>query len=141
MLQTDTSAIEIGAVLEQGGQVVAYSSHVLTPPEKSYSVIQQEWLVIVYALKQFRHYLLGCHFTPQADHALLQWVTSQKMEGLLCRWSLSLQVFDFNIDYHKGISNTNADTWSCCHEEGTRQHNVAATLINSEETDLQKDQQ
>ena len=42
----------IGAVLEQGGQVVAYTSHVLTPAEKAYNVIQQECLGIVYALKQ-----------------------------------------------------------------------------------------
>ena len=83
MLQTDASAMGIGAVLEQGGQVVTYTSSVLTPPEKSYSVIQQECLAIVYALKQFRHYLLGCHFTLQTDYAPLQWLTSQNMEGLL----------------------------------------------------------
>ena len=81
VLQTDASAMGIGTVLEQGGQVVAYASRVLTPPEKSYSVIQQECLAIVYALKQFRHYLLGCHFILQTDRAPLQWLTSQKMEG------------------------------------------------------------
>ena len=73
----------IGAVQEQDGQVVAYASSVLTPPEKSYSFIQQEYLAIVYALKRFRYYLLGCHFTLQIDYAPLQWLTSQKMEGLL----------------------------------------------------------
>ena len=72
-------------VLEQHGQVVAYASCVLTPPEKSYSVIQQECLVIVYTLKQFGHYLLGCHFTLQTNHVPVQWLTTQKMERLLCR--------------------------------------------------------
>ena len=128
-------------MLEQGGQVGAYASCVLTPPQKSYSVIQQECLAIVYALKQFRHYLLGCHFTLQTDHASLQWLTSQKMEGLLCKWSLSLQEFDFNIEYRKGALNTNADTLSRCHEKGTRQQNIAAALINSGDADLQKAQQ
>ena len=61
--------------------------------------------------------------------------------GLLCRWSLSLQEFDFNNEYSKGTLNTNVDTLSRCHEEGTRQHNVAATFIHSGETDMQKDQQ
>ena len=39
VLQTDASVTEIGAVLEQAGQVVAYASRVLTPPEKSYTVL------------------------------------------------------------------------------------------------------
>ena len=65
VLQTDASATGIGAVLKQGGQVVAYASSVLTPPEKSYSVIQQECLAIVYVLKQFRHYLLGCCYNKR----------------------------------------------------------------------------
>ena len=63
------------------------------------------------------------------------------MEGLLCKWSLSLQEFDFNIEYRKGALNTNADALSRCHEKGTRQQNVAAALINSGDADLQKAQQ
>ena len=81
----NASALGIGAVLEQGGQVVAYTSRVLTIAEKLYSVIQQECVATVYALKQFHHYLLGRHFTLQTDHAPLQWLSSQKMEGMLCR--------------------------------------------------------
>ena len=52
-----------------------------------------------------------------------------------------LQEFDFNIEYGKGTSNTNADTLSRCHEEGTKQQNVAVTLTNSGKADLQKAQQ
>ena len=32
----------------------------------------------------FRHYLLGCQFKLYTDHALLQWLSAQKMEGMLC---------------------------------------------------------
>ena len=56
------------------------------------------------------------------------------------RW-LSLQEFYFNIECCKGALNTNADALSHCHEEGTRQQNVTATLINSGEADLHKAQQ
>ena len=52
-----------------------------------------------------------------------------------------LQEFDFNIEYGKGTLNTNVGTLSCCHEEGTKQQNVAATLTNSGKADLQKAQQ
>ena len=63
--------------------------------EKNYSVIQQECLAIVFATKQFSHYLLGRPFTFLTDHAPLQWLSGQKMEGLLCRCALALQEYDF----------------------------------------------
>jgi len=67
---------------------------------------------VVYVLKQFRHYLLGRHFTILTDHAPLQWLSAQKMEGLLCRWALALQEYDFKIVYRKGTLNANADALS-----------------------------
>jgi len=36
-------------------------------------------------------------------------LNAQKMEGLLCRWALSLQEYDFSIVYWKGSQNQNAD--------------------------------
>ena len=90
-LSTDASGTGIGAVLEQDGQPIAYASRTLSTAEKNYSVIQRECLAIVYATKQFRHYLLGRHFTLLTDHNPLQWLSAQKMEGMLCRWALALQ--------------------------------------------------
>ena len=112
VVQTDASAIGLGAVLEQNGKVIAYASRVLTKPEKNYSVIQRECLAIIFALKQFRHYLLGRPFTLLTDHAPLQWLSSQKMEGLLSRWALVLQEYDFQIKYQKGTHNVAADALS-----------------------------
>ena len=85
MLQTDASNTGIGAVLEQDGHVVAYASRTLSSTERNYSVIQRECLAIIFALKQFRHYLLGRKFLLLTDHSPLQWLSSQKMEGLLAR--------------------------------------------------------
>ena len=112
MLQTDASAVGVGAVLEQGGHVIAYASRSLNQAEQQYSVIQKECLAIVFALKQFRQYLLGRSFELLTDHAPLQWLSSQKMEGLLCRWALAMQEFDFVIKYLKGCHNGNADALS-----------------------------
>ena len=111
-LQTDASATGIGAVLEQGRHVVAYASRTLSPAEKNYSVIQRECLAIIFGLKQFRHYLLGRKFSLLTDHAPLQWLSSQKMEGLLARWALAAQEYDFAITYRKGSENSNADALS-----------------------------
>jgi len=116
VVYTDASSIGIGAVLEQDSHVIAYASRALTKSEKHYSVIQRECLAVVYALKQFRHYLIGRPFTLVTDHAPLQWLSAQKMEGLLCRWSLALQEYDFQIKYRKGTQNGNADALSRCME-------------------------
>ena len=74
ILQTDASATGIGAVLEQGGRVVGYASRTLSSAEKNYNVIQRECLAVIFALKQFRHYLLGCKFSLLTDHAPLHQV-------------------------------------------------------------------
>ena len=71
---------------------------------------------MVYALKQFRYYLIGRSFNLVTDHAPLQWLSALKMEGLLCRWSLALQEYDFKIKYRKGIQNGNVDALSRCME-------------------------
>ena len=80
ILQTDASAVGLGAVLEQDKRVIAYASRTLTKSEQYYSVIQKECLAIVYALKQFRH---GRKFQLVTDHAPLQWLSAQKMEGMM----------------------------------------------------------
>ena len=112
LLQTDTSAVGIGAVLEQDGHVVGYTSHTLTKSEQQYSVIQRECLLTVYGMKQFRHYLLGHAFKLITDHAPLQWLSAQTMKGLFCLWSLAIQEYDFAIVYRKGSLNTVADAMS-----------------------------
>ena len=58
-LQTDASSVGLGVVLEQDGHVVEYASRSLTHAERQYSVIERECLAVLYAVKQFRHYLLG----------------------------------------------------------------------------------
>ncbi len=112
VLSTDASAVGVGAILEQGGRVIAYASRALSPSEQQYSVIQKECLAVVYGTKQFRHYLLGRKFKLFTDHKPLQWLSAQKMEGLLCRWAIALQEYEFDIVYRKGVMNSNADALS-----------------------------
>ena len=109
VLQTDASSVGMGVVLEQNGHVIAYASRSLNKAEQQYSVIQKDCLAAVFAMKQFRHYLLGRNFQLLTDHSPLQWLSSQKMEGLLCRWALAMQECDFTIKYRKGQLNANAD--------------------------------
>ena len=142
VLQTDASAVGIGAILEQDGHVIAYFSRALTNAEKHYSIIQQECLAAVVAMKQFRHYLLGRQFTLMTDHAPLQWLLAQKMEGLLCRWALAMQEYNFNIVYRSGSSNGNADALSRSPLQATNQSApVAVTSARETPESLQQQQQ
>ena len=113
-LYTDASDTGLGAVLQQGDSVIAYLSRALKAAEKHYSVIEKECLALVYAVHQFKHYLLGRPFVVYTDHNPLQWLSAQKMEGKLCRWALQLQEFEFQIRYRKGSHNINADALSHC---------------------------
>ena len=46
------------------------------------------------------------------NHAPLQWLSGQRMEGLLVRWALELQEYQFQIVYRKGVLHGNADSLS-----------------------------
>ena len=51
------------------------------------------------------------------------------MEGLLWRWALAMQEYNFTIKYRKGNQNSNADALSCCvHPKVT----TAATQVSSD---------
>ena len=69
-------------------------------------------MAIIFTLKQFRHYLLGCKFSLLTDHAPLQWLSSMKMEGLLARWALAFQEYNFTSVHYKGSEIQNADALS-----------------------------
>ena len=126
-LHTDASSVGLGAVLEQSGKVIVYASRSLTPAERQYSTIQKECLAIVYATKQFRYYLLGCHFNLFTDHASLQ----QKMEGLLCRWALCVQEYDYSITYvyQKGTQNQSADALSRLDTKVPESYPISTTTL------------
>lgn len=67
-------------------------------------------------MKKFHHYPLGCAFTLVTDHAPLQWLSAQKMEGLLSRWPLAIQEYDFKIAYQNGQRSGNTTV----QEEGSQ---------------------
>ena len=81
VLETDASAVGLGTVVEQKGHLITYASWSLTSSEHNYSVIQREYLAIVFALKQFHHYLLGHPFQLCTNHAPLQWLSAQKWKA------------------------------------------------------------
>ena len=118
LLQTDASLTGLGAVLTQlddqlREHPVVYLSKQLKPSEKNYAISELECLAIVWSIGKLRYYLQGRKFTVITDHKALQWLDKTKLSNSkLMRWSLLLQEFNFDIQYRKGICNTNADSLS-----------------------------
>ena len=59
---TDESKEGVGRVLMQEGKVIAYESRKLKEHEQRYSAYDLELTAVIYALKMWRHYLMGRRF-------------------------------------------------------------------------------
>ena len=85
----------------QEGQVVAYGSRQLKPHERNYPVHDLELAAIIFALKQWRHYLCGEDFEVITDHKSLEYIFTQKDLNLRQRrWLEIMSDYDFKVKYH-----------------------------------------
>jgi hypothetical protein len=96
-------SIALGAVLAQPrkGNIdhpIYFASRKLSDVEKNYMTTKREGLAMVYALKKFRHYLLGFAFKFFIDHSALKYLVNKSvLGGQICHWLLLFQVFDFEV--------------------------------------------
>lgn len=114
ILDTDASDFGIGAVLsqKQNGQekVVAYASQKLNCAQRNYCATYRELLAVVTFVKTFRVYLANTKFMVRTDHSALKWLDSfNDVSGLLARWLMTLQSYDFVVEHRPGVKHGNAD--------------------------------
>lgn len=114
VLQTDASGIAIGAVLcNSNMKPIAYASRPLNKAERNYPTIQKELVAIVWAIKYFRPYLYGKHFTILTDHKPLIYLFGMRdPSSRLVKFRLILEEYSFDIKYIKGQENVIADALS-----------------------------
>ncbi|KAK3288393.1 hypothetical protein CYMTET_4128 [Cymbomonas tetramitiformis] len=68
------------------------------------------WDAVVWAVRTLRQYLHGVHFTLVTDHSPLTTLMEKAdLQGQHLRWAISLQEFDFTVQYRPGAKNSNAD--------------------------------
>ena len=115
---TDASQVALGAVLSQeypdGRHPVAFLSKKFFDAEQRYPTHERELLALVYALKSWRHYILGApHSVAYTDHHSLRYMETQpKLTARQARWMELLQEFNVHIDYLPGRANVVADALS-----------------------------
>jgi hypothetical protein len=69
---TDASKEGLDRVLRQDGRVITYILRKLRKHEENYVTHNLELLAFVYALRVWRHYLIGWKFELKMDHCGLQ---------------------------------------------------------------------
>ena len=83
----DASGTTILAILSQEGRPIAYFSDKLNDEKRKYSIYDQEFYVIVQALKKWRHYLLPKEFVLYTNHQALKYLNSQgKLNQRYLKW-------------------------------------------------------
>ena len=114
-VHTDASNVAVGVMLAQNltgkhDQPVAYASRLLNPAERNYSTTEREALAMIYAVKKFRHYLLGNKFRFIVDHHSLSYLVNQPLvSGRVARWIMILLEYDFEVVYVPGRRHIVAD--------------------------------
>ena len=94
----------------QEKNVIAYASRQLKVHERNYPTHDLELAALVFALKQWRHYLYGVKCEVYTDHRSLQYVFTQKGLNLRQRrWMKLVKDYDITILYHPGKANVVAD--------------------------------
>nr|GFA09891.1 hypothetical protein [Tanacetum cinerariifolium] len=113
-LMCDASDYAVGAFLgqrvEKHFMPIHYASKTMNQAETNYTTTEKEMLVVVYAFKKFRSYLIMNKSIVYTDHSALKYLFSKKdAKARLLRWILLLQEFDFKVIDTRGAKNYAAD--------------------------------
>jgi transposase InsO family protein len=84
---------------EEQWRPIAFASRKLKGAEVRYTVTEQEYFAVVFALRKWRHYLHGGpKFEIITDHIALRWLMSLKEpRGRLARWMVEVLNSDYEI--------------------------------------------
>ena len=116
-VETDASEVAIATTLNQNGKPVAFFSRTLQGSELKHASIEKEAQAIIEAVRHWRHFLTGRHFTLKTDQKSVSYMFDKRHKGKIknekfLRWRLELSCVSFDIVYRPGRDNVPADTLS-----------------------------
>ena len=106
----DASDHQLGAVITQDNQPIAFYSRKLNDAQKRYTTTERELLAIVETLKEFRPILWGQRIRVFTDHKNL--TCKNFNTDRVLRWRLLLEEYGPELYYHPGENNIVADALS-----------------------------
>ena len=120
MVECDTSKYASGVVLQQQDSnrdwhPCAYLSKSFSDMERNYEIYNRELLAIVWALTDWRHYLIGSPHPVhiRSDHKNLTYFrTAKKLNRRQARWSLFLSEFNIKLEHIPGTKMVISDMLS-----------------------------
>lgn len=144
IVETDASKFAIGAVLSQKDcnniyHPCAFISKGLKDAETRYTVYDSELLAIIFALKEWRNYLIGTKepFDIYTDHNSLRFPKKpQELSDRQERWLEFLSKFNYRIVYKKRTDNKKADILS--KRPDLRVSAITSTIQSTESLDSLK---
>ena len=104
-VETDASEVAIAATLNQNGKPVAFFSRTLQGSELKHTSIEKEAQAIIEAVRHWRHFFTGRHFTLKTDQKSVSYMFDKRHKG-------KIKCFCFDIVYRPGRDNVPADTLS-----------------------------
>jgi hypothetical protein len=113
VVECDASTHGFGAVLLQEKHPLAFFSRPIAPRHRSLAAYEQELIGLVHAVRHWRPYLWGRHFTVRTDHYSLKFLLDQRLATIpQHHWVGKLLGFDFEVEYKPGAQNVVADALS-----------------------------
>ena len=116
-VESDASHSAIAATLNQSGRPVAFFSRTLRGSELKHASVEKEAQAVIEAVRHWRHFLTGRHFTLVTDQQSVSFMFDTKHQGKIkneniMRWRMELLCYHFDIMYRPGVENIPPDTFS-----------------------------
>ena len=112
-IESDASGFGVGAVLVQAKRPIAYFSKVLSMRDRARPVYEPELIAVVWAVQQWRPYLLGRKFTVKTDQRSLKFLLEQRViQPQYQQWIAKLLGYSFEVLYKPELENKAVDALS-----------------------------
>ena len=118
ILETDASDIGIGGCLKvkkgHDEYIVGFCSKKFTESELKWNIVEKEAFAVVYNVRHFEHFLVGCRFIVRCDNRVVTNLQNKQhpCNKKLLHWTLELSEYDYTVTHIPSKNNSISDCLS-----------------------------